>query len=187
VTYQLLVLTFNPPTFAETLGYAKSRTVLQIDFKQSTRYEDVVNEVKRQRADDRVIYIAYSMASARKLHRLHPQAMISLSINSQSELNRAVAAGIPADRLLGFTGIENPRPRLFNVLNDRHVEVIFGTLGGRNAIDKAIARSGDDARYGDIAHQGVDILATDRPIEAHKALVEAGVAPTPGVCGLNKG
>jgi len=113
--------------------------------------------------------------------------MISLSINSQSELNRAVAAGIPADRLLGFTGIENPRPRLFNVLNDRDVEVIFGTLGGRNAIDKAIARSGDDARYGDIAHQGVDILATDRPIEAHKALVEAGVAPTPGVCGLNKG
>ena len=144
----------------------------------------MVNEVKRQDADDRVIYIAYSMASARKLHRLHPEAMISLSVNSQSELNRAVAAGIPADRLLGFTGIEDPRPRLFNLLNDRDVEVIFGTLGGRDAIDKEIERSGDEERYAEIARQGVDVLATDRPIEAHKALVEAGVAPQPGACGV---
>ena len=178
---------FMPPRFADALAFAKDRTILQIDFKQSTRYEDVVNEVKGQGADDRVIYIAYSMASARKLHRLHPEAMISLSVNSQSELNRAVAAGIPADRLLGFTGIEDPRPRLFNLLNDRDVEVIFGTLGGYDAIDKAIARSGDEERYAEIARQGVDVLATDRPIEAHKALAEAGAAPTAGACGVSRG
>lgn len=177
---------FAPSSFADTLAYAEGRTILQIDFKQSTRFEDVVDEVKRQDADDRVIYIAYSMGAARKLHRLHPQAMVSLSVNSQSELNSAVAAGIPANRLLGFTGIEDPRPRLFNLLNNRDVEVIFGTLGGRRAIDKEIARTGDESRYADLAKQGVDILATDRPIEAQKALVSGDVAPTEGVCGIKK-
>lgn len=175
---------FHPPLFADVLEFAKSRTIMQIDFKRSTRYEDVVNEVKRQNADDRVIYIAYSMAAARKLHRLHPKAMISLSVNSQSDLNRAVASGIPANRLIGFTGTEDPRPRLFDILNDRDVEVIFGTLGGRSSIDRAIARSGSEAEYGQLASQGIDIIATDRPLEAHRALVQSGRGAQNGTCGI---
>lgn len=175
---------FSPPKFSDVLAWAKPRTILQIDFKRSARYEDVVDEIKRQNAEDRVILIAYSMASARKLHRLAPGAMISLSIDSQSDLNRAVAAGIPADRLLGFTGIESPRPRLFNLLNNRDVETIFGTLGGRDSIDRDIANSGDEARYGEIAAAGADIIATDRPREAFAALTDAGRAPSNGVCGV---
>jgi len=180
------VTDFNPPRFDDALAFTKTRTLMQIDFKRSTRFEDVVDEVKRQRADNRVIYITYSLGAARKLHRLHPQAMISLSVNSQSELNSAVAAGIPSDRLIGFTGIEDPRPRLFNLLNDRDVEVIFGTLGGRNSIDKDIARTGDDERYATLARQGVDIIATDRPMEAYQALEKQNSARG-GVCGVTQG
>lgn len=175
---------FHPPAFADVLAFTKDRTILQIDFKRSTRFEDVVNEVKRQGAGDRVIYIAYGFAAARKLHRLHPEAMISLSLDAGSELNRAVAAGIPADRLIGFTGTEDVRPRLFSILSDRDVEVIFGTLGGSRSIDREIARTGDNARYATIAGQGVDIIATDRPAAAHKALARAGRAPAAGQCGI---
>ena len=145
---------FSPPRFDEVLAWSKDRTLLQIDFKSSTRYEDVADEVRRQGAEDRVILIAYSMASAAKLHRLMPDAMISLSLNSQSELNRAVASGIPVNRLMGFTGTEDPRPRLFSILSKRDVEVIFGTLGGRESIDNEIARSGYEALYADIAEDG---------------------------------
>ncbi|MEM9170953.1 MAG: glycerophosphodiester phosphodiesterase family protein [Pseudomonadota bacterium] len=179
------VTRFAPPRFAEVLSALKDRTVVQIDFKRSARYEDVIDEVKRQNADDQVIYIAYSFAAAQKLHRLHPEAMISLSVNGQSDLNRAVAAGVPADRLVAFTGTEAPRPRLFNVLNDRAVEVIFGTLGGRGSIDKAIARAGDEARYAQIARDGADVIATDRPLEAHAALAAAGRAAEAGECGIS--
>lgn len=175
---------FAPSTLDETLALVKDRALLQIDFKRSTRYEDVVKAVNRQGAEDRVIYIAYSIASARKLHRLAPDAMISFSINSQSDLNRAVAAGIPSDRLLGFTGTDAPRSRLFSLLNDQEVEVIFGTLGGRQSIDRAIARIGDHDRYAEIAALGVDILATDRPVEAHKALINHGRGPKSGSCGI---
>ncbi len=177
---------FAPSRFSEVLSWAKGRTILQIDFKKTTRYEDVAAAVKSQQAEDRIILIAYSMASAQKLHRLMPDAMISLSLETQSELNRAVAAGIPDDRLLGFTGTEDPRPRLFSILNSRDVEVIFGTLGGRDSIDNDIARSGYEALYADIAAQGADIIATDRPIEAYAALEEAGRAVEAGECGVVK-
>jgi glycerophosphoryl diester phosphodiesterase len=178
---------FAPPRFSDALRWAKGRTLLQVDFKPSARYEDVIDEINRQDTEDSVILIAYTLASARKLHRLAPDMMISLGINSQSELNGAVAAGIPANRLMGFTGTEAPRPRLFSTLNARNVEVIFGTLGGGGSIDKAIAHSGSAARYADIAAAGVDIIATDRPKQAHGALAKAGRAPENGVCGVSKG
>lgn len=177
---------FAPARFADALDWAKGRTILQIDFKQTARYEDVAAEINRQKAEGRVILIATSLASAEKLHRLLPGAMISLPLATQSELNRAVAAGIPDDRIIGFTGVADPRPRLFSILNGRDVEVIFGTLGGADSIDSHIARSGYEALYADIAAQGADIIATDRPREAFKALQEAGRAPESGACGIEK-
>jgi glycerophosphoryl diester phosphodiesterase len=177
---------FAPSRFSDALAWSKGRTILQIDFKRSARYEDVADEIIRQQAEDRVILIAYSMASAQKLHRLLPGAMISLSLDTQSELNRAVAAGIPDDRIIGFTGIEDPRPRLFSILNSRDVEVIFGTLGARDSIDNDIARSGYEALYAEIAAQGADIIATDRPIEAFAALEDSGRAVEAGECGVSK-
>lgn len=175
---------YAPSRFDAALRWAEGRTILQIDFKRATRYEDVAAEIIRQGAETRVILIAHSVASAQKLHRLLPETMISLSLNSQSELNRAVASGVPDDRLLGFTGTEDPRPRLFSILNNRDVEVIFGTLGGRDSIDRDIAKTGMEKLYAEIAAAGADIIATDRPREAFTALSEAGRVPQDSVCGI---
>lgn len=177
---------FHPPGFADALRWANGRTILEIDFKKTTRFEDVIAEIDRQQAENRVILIAYTLAQAERLHRLAPDAMISLSVSTQSDLNRAVAAGVPADRLLGFTGIDDPKPRLFSILNNQDIEVIFGTLGGTNSIDDEIAASGDDSFYATLAGMGVDIIATDRPVEAQAALNEAGRGVAAGVCGVEK-
>jgi len=180
------VTRYSPPAFADALAFLKERSILQVDFKKSTRYEDVIAEIKRQDAEDRVILIAYTMAQAERLHRLAPEMMISLSVSTQSDLNRAVAAGVPADRLLGFTGIDDPKPRLFSILNGEDVEVIFGTLGGKDSIDRQIEASGDDSLYARIAAMGADILATDRPIAAQGALDAAGRGATAGACGIGR-
>lgn len=177
---------FAPTLLDAALDWAKGRTLLQIDFKKTTTFEDVVAEVNRLHAEDSVIYIAYTLAQAEKLHALAPDAMISLSLNSMSDLNAAVAEGVPADRIVAFTGTDAPRPRLFDVLNERDVEVIFGTLGGLGSIDRGIAGTGNEDRYADIAAMGVDILATDRPVEAEAALAQAGRAARPGQCGVSR-
>lgn len=177
---------FSPPAFADALAFLKDRTILQVDIKKSTRYEDVIAEIVRQGAEDRVILIAYTTAQATRLHRLAPEMMVSLNVSTQSDLNRAVAAGVPAWRLLGFTGVEDPKPRLFSILNNQDVEVIFGTLGGRDSIDDQIAASGDDSLYGSIAGMGADIIATDRPLAAQAALDAAGRGAKAGICGLER-
>lgn len=181
------ITAFAPPKFSDVLAWSKSRTIVQVDFKRSARYENVIDEIYRQGAEDRVILIAYSMASARKLHSLAPDMMISLSINSQSELNKAVAAGVPENRLIAFTGTQATRPRLLTLLDRRNIEGIFGTLGGAGSIDAEIARSGDEARYAEIADEGVDIIATDRPFAAFRALADDGRAPASGDCGVSSG
>ncbi|NWG93235.1 MAG: glycerophosphodiester phosphodiesterase family protein [Parvularculaceae bacterium] len=177
---------FAPPSFADALSWANGRTILEIDFKRSTRYEDVIAEINRQDAVHRVILIAYTLAQAERLHRLAPEAMISLSLSTQSDLNRTVAAGVPLDRLLGFTGVDDPKPRLFSILESQDVEVIFGTLGGEDSIDGRIEASGDDSAYAAIAALGADIIATDQPIAAHKALASGGRAAASGQCGITR-
>ncbi|MBB5517661.1 glycerophosphodiester phosphodiesterase family protein [Amphiplicatus metriothermophilus] len=175
----------RPTRFDEMLAWAKDRTILKIDFKRSARYEDVIAEIRRQGAEDRVVLIAYTTAQAERLHALAPEMMISLSLDTVSALNRAVAAGVPDERLLAFTGLDAPRPRLNDALDARDVETIFGALGRPDrSIDGAIAASGDEARYAEIAAAGVDIIATDRPRQAHAALAAAGRGARDGVCGI---
>lgn len=180
------VTPYAPARFADALALTKDRTVMQVDFKRSARYEDVIAEINRQGAEDRVILIAYTMAQAERLHRLAPGMMISLSVSTQSDLNRAVAAGVPTERLLGFTGVDEPKPRLFSILNNQNVEVIFGALGGRDSIDRQIEQSGDESLYATIAGMGADIIATDRPLAAQAALDAAGRGATAGNCGINR-
>ena len=177
---------FRPTRFVDALAWSKARTILAVDFKPTTRYEDVIAEITRQQAEDRVILIAYAPAQAEKLHRLAPEMMISLSVSTQSDLNRVIAAGVPSDRLIGFTGVEDPNSRLFSVLNSQDVEVIFGTLGGSRSIDKEIAASGGDGYYATLAEMGVDLIATDRPVEAQKALDQAGKGAVAGSCGIDR-
>jgi glycerophosphoryl diester phosphodiesterase len=177
---------YSPPAFADALAFLKDRTILQVDFKRSTRYEDVIDEINRQGAEDRAILIAYSMAQAQRLHRLAPEMMISLNVSTQTDLNRAVAAGVPAERLLGFTGIDDPKPRLFSILNSQDIEVIFGTLGGRDSIDVEVEASGSDAFYAGLAGMGADIIATDRPLAAQAALDADGRGVKAGICGVSR-
>ena len=173
---------FQPPRFDDVLAWSKGRTLLQLDIKRSTRFEDVAAEVRRQNVEESVILIAYSTGAAAKLHRLMPNAMISLSMESQSDLNRAVASGIPKNRLLAFTGTRDPQPRLFSLFDDDDIEVIFGTLGGAQSIDNQIARSGYNDLYTELSRDGVDIIATDRPLEAYEALAAAEAGLRDGQC-----
>lgn len=160
----------TPPTLAETLEWAKGRTILQLDIKSSVDYDDVIAEVRRAEAEDRVIYVAYTLGQARVLHRKAPDAMISVTIESVDQLTEVLEAGIPPERILAWTGNETPNEDLFRELNKRDIEVIFGTLGGSESIDQLIETKGEDGYYRDLADLGIDVIATDRPLEVALAL-----------------
>lgn len=177
---------YRVPTLKAALEWAKDRTVLQLDFKRSASYEKVVSAVRESGNAHNVILIAYSVEAAVKLNKLAPEMMISLSIEKPSDLAEAEAAGIPKEKLIAFTGIRLARPDLYRALDEEDVEVIFGTLGWRNSIDQQIEQMGSYSRYAELGQNGVDIIATDRPRAAAKALNTAKRLPVDGQCGITK-
>lgn len=181
------VTPYRVPTLRAALEWARGRTVLQIDFKRSADYQEVIAMIRKTGNANNVILIAYSDKAAARLHKLAPEMLISASIDVAGELEDTVAAGVPADRIISFTGTRLPRPDLYTALDEADVEVIFGTLGGSpRSIDSVIARFGMDQRYPALGANGVDIIATDRPRAAAQALAVAGRSAEAGVCGVTR-
>lgn len=176
------------PRLSDALVWAKGRTVLQIDLKRSADYAKVAAAIREAEMASSVILIAYSVEQAAALHRIAPEMLLSVSVESPGDVAELKAAGIPESRMLAFTGTRLPRPELYRELDKADIEVIFGTLGRPpRSIDAVIARYGLDERYAELGKEGVDILATDRPREAAAALADAGRLPQAGQCGVSRG
>ena len=181
------VTPYKVPTLEDALDWAKSKTVLQIDFKRTASFEDTIALIRAKGMEASVILIAYSQGQAVKLHSLAPEMLISYSISKPGDLDAIVAAGVPADRIVAFTGTRTARPDLYAELDGQDVEVIFGTLGNpARSIDGVIERFGTPERYSELSQGGVDVLATDRGREAALALAQAGRLPEAGQCGVRR-
>ena len=172
----------SPTTLKELLEWSEGRAIPQLDIKPSTDYDDVAAVLRDTDAEARVVVIAYSPGQARLIARKMPGVMISATVRDMRDLDRLARDGVPLDRVLAWTGNDTPDPALYDALEARGVQVIFGTLGGRDSLDERIMSSGDDAAYAALAGQGVDVLGTDRPVEAAAALRAAGVRTDGGVC-----
>lgn len=178
---------YRVPTLEAALEWAKGRTVLQIDFKRTADFAEVIDLIRAAESADNVILIAYTAAQAQRLHELAPEMLISYSITSAEDLDEIVSLGVPAERIVAFTGTRLPRPDLYQALDNADVEVIFGTLGrSPSSIDNVIDRFGTDERYAELADGGVDIIATDRPRKAAVALAEDERLPEVGQCGVRR-
>ncbi|XUU60177.1 glycerophosphodiester phosphodiesterase family protein [Erythrobacter sp. HA6-11] len=181
------VTPYRVPTLSAALAWAKGKTVLQIDFKRTANFEEVIAEIRAAKMAQSVILIAYTAEAATKLHALAPEMLISFSISSPDDLATIEEAGVPDESIVAFTGTRVVRPDLYAQLDDRDVEVIFGTLGrSRNSLDNIFERFGTDERYAELAEGGVDIIATDRPRAAAQALQEAERLPQAGQCGVSR-
>jgi glycerophosphoryl diester phosphodiesterase len=160
------VTDFRIPTLDEALTWGKGKTVFTVDIKREVPFEMVVNAIKMHQAEPYAAVITYSVEAARKIHRLHPDLMLSVTIRNEEELLRYEASGIPVGRWIAFTGTSE-RPKEFNDL--LHQKGIFTILGAMGNLDKSAQARGGKV-YLDLVKNGVDILATDRPIEAVKAI-----------------
>ena len=181
------VTPYKVPTLKAALEWARGKTLLQIDFKRTAPFEDVIAMIRQTDNADNVILIAYTLDAAKKLHQLAPEMLISYSINSPDDLTEVTSAGIPADKIVAFTGTRTVRPDLYRALDEQDVEVIFGTLGrSPDSIDNVIEQYGMEQRYSELGAGGVDIIATDRPRAAAEALQKAGRQPNVGQCGVSR-
>ncbi len=169
-----------PPTLVEALAAAgRVGAIASIDLKPSDEAATValaravIAEVRRAGAQDRVILITYSDATARAVASLAPEMMLSVGLSSPDGLE-----GLNAPQILAWTGTREERPALWRSLRERGVEVQFGTLGpsGRSR-DEQYAADGDPSEYRDLFRDGVTVIATDTPLVVQRVLAaEVGKA-----------
>jgi glycerophosphoryl diester phosphodiesterase len=158
------------PTFRQALDWSLGKAILEIDVKRGASYEDVIAEVRAADAMSRVVFITYSDDAAVRVHRLAPEMMLSISVDAASDLAALERRGIDLTRMLAWTGTGEPNAALNVALNQRGVEAIFGTLGNpQYSWDGRFEREGRE-QYAAFADAGLEIIATDRPVEASRDL-----------------
>lgn len=157
---------FRVPTLEKALLWAKGKTVLNLDIKRGVPFKKVIDLVHQTGTQASVLIIVYSIEDGVKVNKLDPELMLSLAIRNQEELERALEAGIPMNRVTAFTGTRLQKKQLYNMLHKEKVFVNCGTLGN---LDKKAATKGDHW-YKKWERLGIDIFATDRPLEVGQVL-----------------
>ena len=152
---------YRIPTLRETLRWAKGRSLLTVDVKRSVPFDAVISVIEEEQAVNQVVMITYTLGAAKKVHRLNPELMISVTVRNEDEFYRLQNSGIPLDRVVAFVGTSEPNSDLYGLLHQEGVYCILGTLG--NLDRRAQARG--DGIYKEFIENGADIIATDRPLE----------------------
>lgn len=157
---------YTIPSLEDALLWGRGRAVFTLDAKQDVPYQLLSEVIRKTEAEAYSVVITYNVNQAVALHRAAPDLMISVSVKSAKDLTRLVSAHIPDNRLLAFVGLSQPDSSLVKTLHDYGIKVILGTMGN---LDKQAAARGYQV-YAEYIENGADILSTDRPFEAYKAL-----------------
>ena len=161
-----LVTSYKIPTLEEALKWGVGRVIYTLDVKKSVPYEKVIELIRNAKAESNSIIITYSANQAEVVNRLAPDIMISASIKNIDDLNRLSELGIPDTRLIAFVGTSEPDTAVYSLLRQHGIKSILGTIGN---LDRSAERAGYQL-YADFVARGADVLSTDRPFEARKAL-----------------
>lgn len=160
------VTRYGIPTLEQALLWGKNAVIYTLDVKREVPYELLVDIIRKTQSETSSIIITYTANQAAAVNRLAPDLMISASIKSMDDLTRLYGLDIPDTRLVAFVGTAEPDTSLYNNLRRHGIRSILGTIGN---LDKSAKKAGYQ-RYAEFVDRGADILSTDHPMEAAKAL-----------------
>lgn len=158
---------FRIPLFSTVLKWAKAKgVILMVDRKKSVSWHAIVRKIESTAAAGHCVLITYTAKEAQEVHHAHPNFFLSVSMRNDFEFEQLMRSGIPPNQMVAFTGTRLSPSRLYDRIHRQGMQTQLGTLGN---LDKKAAVRGD-AIYRQYARDGIDIFATDRPIEVARAL-----------------
>ncbi len=109
----------RPVKIEDYLLAAKGKIYLEIDFKSSSKYERVIKLIRKHKLADQVILISYSQGQTRKLARLAPEMMISISPDEALGQARFKSGQVAA-----WVGYNLDDKNLIENLRDKNIPVL---------------------------------------------------------------
>ena len=104
------------------------------------------------------------LRTAAEIAAIDPGLMMTASAFGDRDVAKLEARGVDRTRLIGWTGVAEPKPYAWERLAKVGVEPAFGTLGrAGERLDDAYLADGDASEYDALAAQGLVLLATDEP------------------------
>lgn len=161
------ITSFKIPLFETVLQWARNHgVILTIDIKQGVSIKKVIKAIENTRTEDNCIIITYSVEQALKTHELAPGLLLSVSARNNRELDDLLNSGLPTENMIAFTGTRLSSVDLYARLREQNILSMLGTLGN---LDQRAAARGNEL-YRDWMDLGVDIIATDRPLDVYEVL-----------------
>jgi len=157
---------FKIPTLEEALLWGRGKVVFTLDVKSGVPYSLLSKVIDKTNAKSYTIVITYNAKQALALYNLNPDLVLSVSINNEEDLRRHIEAGLPDNKLIAFVGTRLPDEELIGLLHQHGIKIIVGTMGN---LDKQAQSKGYQV-YADYVEKGADIISTDYPLTAKKAL-----------------
>lgn len=157
---------YSIPSLEDVLKWGKNKVIFTLDVKRGTPYKKVVATVQKLHAENYCIIITYDFKEVVEVYQLNPKLLISATIRNQEEYQRIHEAGIPDKNLIAFVGTREPNPEFMQFLHSKGICTILGTLGN---LDK-MAKTKGTHLYKEWFEHGVDIISTDYPLDAYKAI-----------------
>jgi glycerophosphoryl diester phosphodiesterase len=166
VDHRGVATSYRIPTLDEALKWGNGKVIYTLDVKQNVPYRQVVEAVQKAGAENYAAIITYTATQAELVHRLDRRLMISVTIRNREEYDRLHEAGIPDNRMIAFVGTREPPADLYEFLHKKKIMTILGTLGNLDGM----AGARGEGTYRRFVDNGADVLSTDRPLEAGRAL-----------------
>lgn len=160
------VTSYRIPTLEQVLRWGRGKTVFTVDVKKEVPFEEVIQTIRQADAAPYSAIITYTTGASKKVYRLAPDLMQTVTIRNADELERTRESGVPFANIIAFVGTAHPEAAHYQRLHQEGVTCILGTLGN---LDRSAKARGDQIYLNFIA-DGANILATDRPKEAFEML-----------------
>lgn len=161
------VTVYKIPLFKSVLNWAKkNQVVLTVDVKRGVPFSKVLEAINETETQNNCILITYTLDQALEVYELAPNLMISVSARNNRELDALLQSKLPTQNMIAFTGTRLSSARLYERLAAHDIISMLGTLGN---LDRRAAVRGD-ALYKDWKKLGINIIATDRPLDVYEVL-----------------
>lgn len=170
---------YQMPTLAETLRWARGKTILVLD-KKDVSVKDVVRKIEEHHAESYALLMAYSFDDIKACHALNPSIMMEVMVGDNKRFDGFEKTGVPWRNVIAFVGHSPPDAGLCARIQAAGARCMAGT--SRN-LDRALlsGKTGDiqalKPEYRALLARGVDVIETDIPRRVGPLLYDQAAVP----------
>lgn len=159
----------HPPSLEDAIEWAKGKTILNLDIKDSPS-QLRLDAVKKHDAFGWVMFTVHSAKEAKWFYDADKRSMFAAVVFNLDQMKSYEEAGVPWDHIaIAYVGSKDlpENKALYDALHAKGVMVMVAAAPSYDKLPTAEERA---AAYRKVFEDGADILETDRAIEAEAAI-----------------